>query len=130
MTRNEVHGVDISEAFIDQCNYIKNNLNIKNFYPQHVKNNTLPFDDNTFDLILIFDVVHHLEKIDENFSEIKRVLKKNGKIIVYEPNKLNTNMLLHLSSYERGLLSLGTKTKYKQINRHNFTMLNFIVALL
>ena len=33
MTRNEVHGVDISEAFIDQCNYIKNNLNIKNFYP-------------------------------------------------------------------------------------------------
>ena len=40
MTRNEVHGVDISEAFIDQCNYIKNNLNIKNFYPQHVKNNT------------------------------------------------------------------------------------------
>ena len=47
MTRNEVHGVDISEAFIDQCNYIKNNLNIK-FLPQHVKNNTLPFDDSYF----------------------------------------------------------------------------------
>ena len=131
MTKDEVHGIDISNAFIDQCNYIKNDLNIKNFYPQHVKNNTLPFDDNTFDLILIFDVIHHLENIDENFSEIKRVLKKNGKIIVYEPNKLNPLIwLLHLiDPIERGLLRLGTKTKYKQIlKRHDFTMLNFIYS--
>ena len=52
------------------------------------------------------------------------------KIIVYEPNKLNPLIwLLHLiDPNERGLLSLS-KNKYKQIlNRHNFTMLNFIYS--
>ncbi len=117
MTKNEVHAIDISESFIDQCNKIKKDLDIKNFYPQHVDNNILPYSDNTFDFILMFDVIHHLENIDQNFSEIKRVLKKNGKLIVYEPNKLNPLIwIMHLiDPIERGLLKVGTKKKYLEI---------------
>ena len=70
----EVHGIDISEGFIEQCNLLKKELSISNFYPHHTKNQNLPYDNNTFDIILLFDVIHHLENIDQNFSEIKRNL--------------------------------------------------------
>ena len=128
MTKNEVHGIDISEGFIEQCNLLKKELSISNFYPHHTKNQNLPYDNNTFDIILLFDVIHHLENIDQNFSEIKRVLKKDGKIIVYEPNKLNPLIwLLHLvDPIERGLLKLGTKKKYYEIlNKYQFIPIKF-----
>ena len=89
MTKNEVYGIDISKKFIEECEILKNTLKINNFYPQHVQSKILPYKDNFFDLILLFDVIHHLEDINENFVEIKRVLKKRGKLVIYEPKKLN-----------------------------------------
>ena len=128
MTCNEVHGVDISGGFIDQCLKIKKELKVNNFHPKQVKDNVLPFNDNTFDTVLIFDVIHHLDNIDENFREINRVLKTNGKIIVYEPNKLNPLIwLMHfIDSNEGGLLKVGTKNKYyKILKKHNFKPVKF-----
>jgi ubiquinone/menaquinone biosynthesis C-methylase UbiE len=128
MTQNDVYGIDISKGFIDHCISIKKKLNIKNFYPQLVENKKLPFEDNTFDSILMFDVIHHLEDIDQNFNEIKRVLKNDGKLIVYEPNKLNPLIwILHiLDPIERGLLKVGTKKKYFDIlKKHNLIPTHF-----
>tara|TARA_B110000483_G_scaffold122451_1_gene147596 strand:+ start:203 stop:937 length:735 start_codon:yes stop_codon:yes gene_type:complete len=117
MTKGNVYGVDISKNFIDECERLKKKLDIKNFIPRFIENEALPFEDNTFDIILLFDVIHHLDDIDKNLIEIKRVLKKSGKIIIYEPNKLNPLIaLMHLiDSNERGLLKVGTKKKYFDI---------------
>jgi len=45
----------------------------------------LPFEDNTFDVILILDVIEHIKDDYAFLSEAKRVLKKSGKIIVTAP---------------------------------------------
>ena len=65
----------------------------------------------------MIDVIHHLEKPQQIFKELNRILKPEGRIIVYEPNKLNPLIfLIHLiEKNERGLLKVGTKNKYKKI---------------
>jgi len=45
----------------------------------------LPFEDNSFDVILILDVIEHIKDDRELLSEAKRVLRPGGKIIVTAP---------------------------------------------
>ena len=63
------------------------------------------------------DVIHHLDDIEKNLSEIYRVLKKNGKILIYEPNKLNPLIwITHIiDKNERGLMRVGRFKKYEEI---------------
>ena len=44
----------------------------------------MEFEDNSFDLITCFGVLHHLD-IEKAYSELARVLKPSGKIICTEP---------------------------------------------
>ena len=46
----------------------------------------LPFGDETFDNIILFDVLHHLQDPGSFFSDAERVLKHGGRIIMMEPN--------------------------------------------
>ena len=47
----------------------------------------LPFDDDRFDAVVSFETIEHLEQHHEMISEIKRVLKKEGILIISSPNK-------------------------------------------
>jgi len=51
----------------------------------------IPFDDNSFDLILLASVLHHInfELHDSFISEVIRVLKPGGRIYVFEHNPKN-----------------------------------------
>jgi SAM-dependent methyltransferase len=46
---------------------------------------TIPFEDNSLDAILMIDVLHHLPDCRKFFSEAQRVLREGGKIIMIEP---------------------------------------------
>lgn len=45
----------------------------------------IPFDDSTFDYIFSSEVLEHVFNIDEIISELNRVLKVNGKILITLP---------------------------------------------
>ena len=45
----------------------------------------LPFTDNFFDVVLLFDVLEHIENSDQLLSEINRVLKPGGKLLMQVP---------------------------------------------
>jgi len=53
----------------------------------------LPFKDNTFDAIVSSDVIEHLEDVDKYLSEIKRVIKNDGIIILSTPIRYTYNPL-------------------------------------
>lgn len=46
----------------------------------------LPFPDSKFDVIVTFDALEHIRKQNEAISEMARVLKKGGRILIYTIN--------------------------------------------
>lgn len=48
---------------------------------------SLPFKDNSFDVIFSIDVLQHVPNLKDAISEFKRVLKKGGKLIIVDKNK-------------------------------------------
>jgi SAM-dependent methyltransferase len=47
----------------------------------------IPFANHSFDLIIIQDVIEHLTSIKDFYSEVKRILRNDGKIYLSTPNK-------------------------------------------
>lgn len=45
----------------------------------------LPFDDATFDNVVMFDVLHHLARPKLFFEEARRILRPGGRIVIVEP---------------------------------------------
>jgi SAM-dependent methyltransferase len=55
----------------------------------------LPFDDGSFDHVLVRDVIHHLDRPERALLEIRRVLAPGGRVDVLEPCRYNPLILLH-----------------------------------
>lgn len=77
----EIFIVEPSEAFCHNgtlnkipCHYVKPN-------PTGI----IPFDDNNFDLITCFGVLHHMPNVSFVMKELYRVLKPNAVILIREP---------------------------------------------
>ncbi|MBM2814354.1 MAG: putative Methyltransferase [Ignavibacteria bacterium] len=50
---------------------------------------SLPFEDNSVDLITLKFVIEHIDDIDNDFRDIVRVLKKDGKLLLITTNLCN-----------------------------------------
>lgn len=83
-----VTSIDIAPKLIEGCQYRarKNNLSV-NFMVMDATNMT--FDMNSFDIVLGFRTVHHLQNIKKFFYDSHRILKQGGFLIVVEPQKYN-----------------------------------------
>ena len=79
-----VHGVDISEEAIQ---YAKKNWQQPNIEFSTGDSLNIPFPENTFDVVVAFEVFEHLTDWGKFLSEIKRVLKPNGLVYISTPNK-------------------------------------------
>jgi 2-polyprenyl-3-methyl-5-hydroxy-6-metoxy-1,4-benzoquinol methylase len=47
----------------------------------------LPYDDESFDVVLSFDLLEHIARVDRHISEVHRVLRKDGFYLFQTPNK-------------------------------------------
>jgi SAM-dependent methyltransferase len=75
----DAEGVDISEAALAFCR--ERGL-------EKVKLGTgekLPYDDGTFDLVTAFDVVEHMDDDLAGLSEMRRVLRPGGRVLLFVP---------------------------------------------
>jgi len=48
---------------------------------------TLPYEDESFDVLLSFDLFEHIAQIDRHVREIRRVLRSGGAYLLQIPNK-------------------------------------------
>ncbi|MDH5631870.1 MAG: class I SAM-dependent methyltransferase [Gammaproteobacteria bacterium] len=80
-------GIDIS---VDAINYAKSryqrdNLEYRNI--DDINTTDLPFTDNEFDTVISFQVVEHIRNSDRFLSEIQRVLKPGGTLVIATPDR-------------------------------------------
>lgn len=82
----EVNGVDISPIFIKTAEKKRRATNIK-FTCADILN--LPFPDESYDVVSSFLLIEHIYDIPQALSEMARVAKKGGLIIILSPNLLS-----------------------------------------
>lgn len=82
-------GIDIADEAIKKAK----DKNIHNCEFICTDGHKLPFDDETFDFVIVNSLLHHLD-LDLIFEEISRVLLPSGKIIFREP--LGTNPIIQI----------------------------------
>ena len=74
-------GVDISEVAIEYAKKLLRRAKV-----EVGKAETLPYPDNEFDFVTCLGSLEHFLDMDKALQEMRRVLKDNGKLLIYVPN--------------------------------------------
>lgn len=82
---SKVYGVDIDAQAVSLASekYKKSNLEFKQGSAA-----LIPIESGSIDVVVSFETIEHHDKHDEMLSEIKRVLKPDGMLIISTPDKL------------------------------------------
>ncbi|MFO7900115.1 MAG: class I SAM-dependent methyltransferase [Planctomycetota bacterium] len=67
-------------------------------------NGTLPYDDDSFDVVTCIEVVEHVENHFHLVRELGRIVRPGGRVLVTTPNVLNINSRLRFLHSGFGLL--------------------------
>ena len=79
-----VTGVDLNREIVEKASlkYVAENLSYV-----HADVAALPFADNSFDRVVSFETIEHIPDQNKFLSEVRRVLKPDGVLILSSPNK-------------------------------------------
>ena len=77
-----IYGLDISPKMIDFC---KKTIPYGNFTQGDAEN--LPYENDFFDKVIISEVLYYLPDLEKALEEAKRVLKKDGLLLITSLNK-------------------------------------------
>jgi ubiquinone/menaquinone biosynthesis C-methylase UbiE len=75
----EVHGLDFAEKAVEYCHSRK----LHNVQRGSICE--IPFSNDTFDLVIALDVIEHVQDDNRALSELYRVLKPGGMVIIFVP---------------------------------------------
>ena len=81
---SKVVGVDASAEAVEHARRYFSGASV-HFLPAACE--SLPFADGSFDLVLAFEVIEHLERWQDFLAEAHRVLRPSGLLLVSTPNK-------------------------------------------
>jgi SAM-dependent methyltransferase len=84
-TARAVYGADVSAEAI---HYARDHYRLPNLQFEQASCVRLPHPDASFDLVIAFEVIEHLEEWRKFLLEVKRVLSASGQFVVSTPNKL------------------------------------------
>jgi len=82
MARHDYYGIDILQ---------QDNPYAKQLLMQSLEGKKLPFSDNMFDFILMKDILEHIRDTRLLMTEVCRVLKKGGRILIKTPDEKSCN---------------------------------------
>ncbi|MDR2121801.1 MAG: bifunctional demethylmenaquinone methyltransferase/2-methoxy-6-polyprenyl-1,4-benzoquinol methylase UbiE [Flavobacteriaceae bacterium] len=87
-TKAQITGLDLSQKMLDFGQVKINNKGLKNRI-KLIKGDAenLPFHDNEFDVVTVSFGVRNFENLEKGISEMRRVLKDDGKLLILEFSK-------------------------------------------
>ncbi|KKR79569.1 MAG: Glycosyltransferase, group 2 family protein [Candidatus Daviesbacteria bacterium GW2011_GWA1_41_61] len=111
-----VYGIDITPEAI---NYAQQNYSLKNInYLLDDVEELKHFPNHSLEVIVCFEVIEHLQMVDELLQQSKRVLKEDGFFVVSTPNKHTSpkgNPFHKNEIYPKDFLRL-LKSYYKEVD--------------
>ena len=79
------HGLEILPEYIK---YAKENFALENIRFESL-DEPLTYDENTFDVITLWDLIEHLRNPFKNLKQINRIMKPGGLLVIWTPNVKN-----------------------------------------
>lgn len=95
-----VTGLDVSEAWVESAQRTFREHALDGARAVLGTGERMPFEDASFDVVTLIDVLHHLDHPRAVLAEARRVLAPGGRLLVFEPNKLNP-LLTFLCFFDR-----------------------------
>lgn len=121
-----VHSLDIGKNEIEESSFL---FRSKNAYVELTRASllSLPFVNSFFHSIMCINVLEHLSDVEQAILEMKRVLKKGGRLIIVVPNGLTFGLFYDKFVYRliptKTILSHVYKTTFS-LTKHDTSMLN------
>ncbi len=112
---------DILPASVELMSNLAEELKLKNVSAKLADANSLPFNDNSFDLVLADCLIQHLDKPEPILKELVRVLRPGGKLILSGVNYWNFHTLFKTwqkwwgGEYEYGLEKSFARHGWKKL---------------
>lgn len=97
-TAKKVYGVDYSIESVNLSREVNKDLIIQGRVEILEGNvQSLPFEDNTFDIVTAFETVYFWPDIEKSFGEVKRVLKPGGMFLIGCESNGADNLIMKMS---------------------------------
>lgn len=96
---HEAHGVEVSEPNIAKAKQVSDRCRLYD-------GRNLPFDDATFDCVGALNVLEHVEEPEAFITELVRVVKPGGRIVLSSPNFFRA---IGFRDYHPRMRGLGNK---------------------
>lgn len=90
--------LDYSNLALEQAQAKASKLGFDNLETVQGDAYQTPFENNTFDAIMMIRVMHHIEKPETLFQEVHRILQPGGTFILEMANKIHLKALLRAYS--------------------------------
>lgn len=127
----EVIGIDISDKSIKKAHKAANKFKVHNF-KGIVSNFSTPLYENYFDYVIMVNLIHHVDDLDLIFKNVKKSLKKDGSLMIFEFNPLNLLFIPFLtyvkqvrSHFNPFYFRSNIFTLKKYLKENNFSIVSF-----
>jgi len=88
--KGQFYGIDLSEKMIERAKINFGDKNNLHFIQANVE--SIPLDDNFFDIIICTNSFHHYLHPDKSLKEMHRLLKKGGTVYIFDSTADNLIM--------------------------------------
>jgi ubiquinone/menaquinone biosynthesis C-methylase UbiE len=117
----KIYGIDIQKEMLDYLKQKIQNPKILNIKTLHSKENKIPLQNESIDLLLTVNTLHEFRNRELIINEIRRVIKTKGKVAIVDFKKEETDfgppVSIRISKEEA--ISLFEQQDLTVINSHN-----------
>ena len=111
-TNGTIVGIDISEEMLKRA---KEKLNGRNVNLKKANVESIPYNDETFDVVMSTESFHHYVNPKRAINEMKRVLKKGGDLIITDANFYLPLFNKIMEKIEPGIVHIYNKQEMKKL---------------
>jgi len=120
-----VYSLDIAENEIKESLFIFKRKNA-DIGLMRTSLSSLPFINSSFDSIICVNVLEHISDVEQAILEMRRVLKKGGRLILVIPNGLTFGLFYDKFVYK----FIATKTILSHVHKRTFSLANNEISML